>query len=107
MSIIPYKKVVLKSKVRLELIDDESKFDNLSTSIYTSELDSTLETEYSSWFNHFNSQTPKIASKKNILSWVATHYKAVEKYMLRQHLESANINTTLSEIISKHFVQNF
>ena len=74
MSIIPYKKVVLKSKGRLELIDDESKFDNLSTSIYTSELASTLETEYASWFTHFNSQTPKIASKKNILSWVYLFY---------------------------------
>ena len=99
MSIIPYKKVVLKSKGRLELIDDESKLDNLSTSIYTSELDSTLETEYSSWFNHFNSQTPKITSKKNIMI----------NMLLLLHLYQVlvNINTILLGIISKLSVQYF
>ena len=64
MYIIPYKKVVLKSKGRLDIIDDASKFDNLLTSIYTSELASTLETEYASWFTHFNSQTPKLHPKR-------------------------------------------
>ena len=90
MSIIPYKKVVLKSKGRLDIIDDESKFDNLSTSIYTSELASTLETEYASWFTHFNSQTPKIASKKAVISWVGTHYKKVEKYIYDKYVANAS-----------------
>ena len=90
MSIISYKKVTTKSKGRLDLIDDETKFNNLPTSIYTSQLDSTLETEYVSWFNHFKDQTPNITSKKAILTWVGTHYKAVEKYIYEKYVSNAS-----------------
>jgi len=90
MSIISYKKVTSKSKGRLDLIDDETKFNNLPTSIYTSQLDSTLETEYVSWFNHFKDQTPNITSKKSVLTWVGSHYKAVEKYIYDKYVSNAS-----------------
>ena len=66
MPIITYKKVNSKSKGRLELIDDETKFNNLSTSIYKSELDTTLETEYSSWYNYFKNQTPNKIGRAHV-----------------------------------------
>jgi hypothetical protein len=90
MSIIPFKKVTTKSKGRLELIDDESKFNSISTSIYTSQLDTTLETEYLSWYNHFNTQTPKITTKKANLLWIGTHYKIVEKYIYDKYVANAS-----------------
>jgi hypothetical protein len=90
MSIIPYKKVSLKSEGRLELIDDETKFNNLSTSIYTSQLDSTSGAEYSSWFNYFKRQTPNITTKKNVISWVGENYKTVEKYIYDTNVSNAS-----------------
>ena len=90
MSIIPYKKVTTKSKGRLDLIDDETRFNNISTSIYTAQLESTLETEYVSWFNYFKDQTPNITSKKAILSWVGTHYKKVEEYIYDKYVSNAS-----------------
>jgi len=90
MSIIPYKKVSLKSEGRLELIDDETKFNNLSTSIYTSQIDSTSGAEYSSWFNYFKRQTPNITTKKNVISWVGENYKTVEKYIYDTYVSNAS-----------------